>query len=90
MRQGCLVCGQWVPTGVGHLVVMKGTVGESKEGRIIRVDEVEGLICSEHISREGSIIRESALQTKLQEKIAELTLNGVIIRQDSLPLQIAL
>ncbi len=56
MRQGCLVCGQWVSTGLGHSLVMSGVLTEGpSSGRVLVAEDVEGLICSDCRSLDGGI-----------------------------------
>ena len=71
MRQGCLVCDQWVQTGLGHAVVMRGEVTDNNKGRLIMAQEVEGLICSDCWTLDGNIGMKRKVQ-ELQQQIAVL------------------
>lgn len=76
MRQGCLVCGEWVSTGLGHSLVMRGVLTDGLgSGRVLVADTVEGLICSDCRSPDGNVISTRAmneLRAQLEQAQTEL------------------
>ena len=72
MRQGCLVCGQWVSSGFGNSLVVSGALTEQvSSGRTLLAENVDGLICSDCRSLDGSVKATKVIQ-ELRDQLALL------------------